>query len=83
MMVCGANVCRSPFLAHVLRIHLSQLVGPDHGGIAVRSAGTRALVGSPADERTRTTAAGYGGSLADHRAQQLHAEDVATATFQS
>ncbi len=81
LIVCGANVCRSPFLAHVLHIHLAQLVGADHGGITVTSAGTHALVGSPPDERTRTTAARYGGSLAEHRARQLHPSDMEAATL--
>ena len=49
LMVCGANVCRSPMAEALLR-HKLELVGLD-GRFKVHSAGTRAMVGAPPDPR--------------------------------
>lgn len=48
LVVCTGNVCRSPFMERRLR---HELAGT---GIAVSSAGTRALVGEDMDSGTRT-----------------------------
>ncbi|MGB3764287.1 MAG: low molecular weight phosphatase family protein [Ornithinimicrobium sp.] len=45
LVVCTGNICRSPFIEHLLRDQLDRLWGA--GRVAVGSAGTRGLVGQP------------------------------------
>jgi protein-tyrosine phosphatase len=44
LVVCSANICRSPAAAQILTSELAQVITP----LAVSSAGTEALVGQPA-----------------------------------
>jgi len=50
LLVCVANVCRSPLAERVLVMRLQQLLGDAAGAIDVSSAGVLALVGSPMDD---------------------------------
>ncbi|MDO8119928.1 low molecular weight phosphatase family protein [Isoptericola sp. b490] len=71
LVVCTGNICRSPAAAAVLAARL-----PD---ARVRSAGTRALVGAPADPRMAQVAGEDGFSLAEHRGTALSGALVAEA----
>ena len=64
-MICSGNICRSP-LAHVL----AQRIFPEHGiPVAVISAGTLHINGSPAAAEAIAAAAEIGLSLTSHRSQ--------------
>jgi low molecular weight protein-tyrosine phosphatase len=67
LFVCEGNVCRSPLAAALLQRALQ--VG--HSPVTVDSAGTRALVGRPADSTTAALAHRAGLDLGDHRGRQL------------
>lgn len=73
LIVCTGNICRSPLAEALLRL---QLQADGRAGAAqVRSAGTRALVGKPADETVLFVARDRPPLLKDleqHRAQQLN-----------
>lgn len=71
LVVCTGNVCRSPAAVAVLRRAFPDAV--------VTSAGTRALVGAPADERIARVAEAHGLFLWGHHAAQLTREMVAEA----
>ena len=77
LFVCEGNVCRSPVAEALLSSHLSGLVPPP----VIGSAGTRALVGAPADPRTVAVAAKSGIDLSRHHARQLDRELAASATL--
>lgn len=77
LLVCEGNVCRSPVAEAALRSHLAGLVSPP----VIGSAGTRALVGAPADAATVAVAAKAGIDLSRHRARQLDRELAASATL--
>lgn len=64
LVLCTGNICRSPIAEAVLR---ARLVG---AGIEVRSAGTAALVGEPADRLAVEVAHDQGLDLSAHRGQQ-------------
>lgn len=66
LVVCVGNICRSPTGERLFKRAL-----PD---LDVRSAGTGALVGHPADKTASEVAAVQGLSLEGHEAQQLTAE---------
>lgn len=66
-VVCTANICRSPFVALLLGHHLDE-VSP--GEFDIRSSGTLALAGTPADGGSRRVARDRGLSLRDSRAVQ-------------
>lgn len=68
LVVCTGNICRSP-LAEVL---LQERLRPQ--GIEVRSAGTGALIGYPADPLSLAVARDAGFDLSAHRAQQATRE---------
>lgn len=68
MAVCTGNVCRSPYLAVRLEAALEELAP---GSFRVRSTGTAALEGAPADEGTRRELARRGLSAAGQRGRQL------------
>jgi protein-tyrosine phosphatase len=72
LIVCLGNICRSPVLEAVLRVH-AQNAGLDW---EIASAGTGDWhVGRGADPRSGTSAQRRGYSLAAHRARQLCAAD--------
>ena len=75
LFVCTGNLCRSPFAAR----RTLHLLGPAHEWVTVGSAGTRAVVGEPMDERAAQVLAEFGGSAEGHRATQLTADAVAQA----
>lgn len=69
LVICTGNVCRSPAAVAMLR----QAFPDAH----VTSAGTRAAVGGPADERVARIAEAHGLFLWGHRAVQLTRDLVA------
>ncbi|MFK5633259.1 MULTISPECIES: low molecular weight phosphatase family protein [unclassified Ornithinimicrobium] len=84
LTVCTGNVCRSPLLERLLQAALDERYGA--GAVPVRSAGTRALIGSPMDERAAGVLGALGGSPAGFVGRRLsepmvqQAELVLTAT---
>lgn len=77
LVVCEGNVCRSPVAAALLATALAHV----DGGPAVASAGTRALVGSPAEAQTAAVAARHGVDLSSHVARQLDESLAREATL--
>lgn len=83
LVVCTANICRSPATARALRVHLAAL-GIDEGLVRVSSAGIRALSGAPMcaisseliDEQLVGMAAGH---AAEHESRALTADVAAQA----
>ena len=73
LVVCTGNVCRSPYLERRLR---HELAGT---GIAVASAGTKALAGLEMDEGTRERLDAAGSDARGFRARQVTPELVAGA----
>jgi protein-tyrosine phosphatase len=69
LVICTGNVCRSPAAVAMLRQAFPAAV--------VTSAGTRAAVGAPADERIARIAEAHGLLLWGHRAAQLTRDLVA------
>jgi protein-tyrosine phosphatase len=65
LVVCHANVCRSPMAEALLRRQLP--------GIAVSSAGMRAMVGAAADSQACSVARERALDLSAHRARDLTA----------
>lgn len=78
LIVCTANVCRSPLAAALLT---EDLPGPTPG-ITISGAGVGAVVGAPACHEMRRTAATQGlptTRLHHHRARQLRVGEVTAA----
>jgi protein-tyrosine-phosphatase len=75
LFVCHGNIIRSPMAEALFR----RAAAERQPAFTVRSAGTRAVAGRPADPRAVTEAAGFDVSLASHRAQPLSKELVAEA----
>jgi protein-tyrosine phosphatase len=84
LVVCTGNICRSPYIEHVLRHALDEAWGP--GAIEVTSAGTRAQPGDAVSEpiEVRLRAGGLtAAAFASHRlgpADVRPADLVLTAT---
>lgn len=77
LVICTANVCRSPVAAAMLRSRLKKLGCKDY---EVRSAGTRVgMSGQGPDPRMKALASQAGLSLRGERAEQLTAALVARA----
>ena len=72
LVVCTANICRSPMAAALMRKHLAALGLSDE--IEVQSAGVWARAGSSASEGSATVLARQGISLSDHRSQPMTAQ---------
>lgn len=68
LVVCTGNICRSPLAEILLQDRLRA------AGVEVRSAGTGALVGYPADPLSVEVARDAGFDLSGHRAQQATLE---------
>ncbi|MFJ3491000.1 arsenate reductase/protein-tyrosine-phosphatase family protein [Leifsonia aquatica] len=68
LVVCTGNICRSPYLEFALREALAE-VGADD--VAVNSAGTRAVVGSPIADEMGELLAADGIDARSFRARQL------------
>jgi protein-tyrosine phosphatase len=74
LVVCTGNVCRSPAAEILLRAALGA-----RSGVAVGSAGTRALVGRPVEPSMARLLTAAGAEPAGFAARQLTAADVASA----
>jgi protein-tyrosine phosphatase len=68
LTVCTGNICRSPVAERLLQAGLDQ-VKP--GAFRVRSAGTRAMVGEPAQAGSARIITTYGGTSEGFAARQL------------
>ena len=77
LVVCTANVCRSPMAAGLLR----QRLAADNANARHRvlSAGVWAADGEPASENAITAMAERGIDISDHRSHSLTNEEVAEA----
>lgn len=69
LTVCTGNVCRSPLLERLLQREVDAAHGV--GALAVRSAGTRALVGQAMDERSAKLLLEFGGDPSGFTARLL------------
>ena len=79
VVVCTANVCRSPLVESILRQRLRDASGP-LAGMAVHSAGVRADPGQPMCRESATEAADEAFTLA-HRATRLDVDVVRSAAL--
>ena len=80
LMVCTANICRSP-IAHGLMRHLIDLKGLS-GLITVDSAGTHIFQkGLSPDVRAQQVAGQYGIDLSDLRTRKIRLKDFTTYTY--
>jgi protein-tyrosine phosphatase len=78
LILCTANICRSPVAAALLAQHLRAL--KLHREIAVTSAGTNVgMPGAPADPRMVALAADAGVRLKGHRSRGINARLIETA----
>ncbi|MBP1135052.1 protein-tyrosine phosphatase [Arthrobacter sp. PvP023] len=68
LTVCTGNICRSPVAERLLQAGLDQVLP---GGFDVRSAGTRAMVGSPIQPLSADIVNMYGGTDKGFAARQL------------
>lgn len=68
LTVCTGNICRSPVAERLLQAGLDQVLP---GGFEVRSAGTRAMVGSPIQPLSADIVNMYGGTDKGFAARQL------------
>jgi len=68
LIVCSANICRSPVAEAILR---QRLEAAGHGDVTVSSAGTLGLDGAPAAKHSASILAERGLSLAGHRSSSL------------
>jgi low molecular weight protein-tyrosine phosphatase len=75
LVVCTGNVCRSPVAEQLLTVRLAD-AGVDP---AVRSAGTRALIGEAMTREALELSARYGGGGGKHVAMQLTAALIGEA----
>ncbi len=76
LIVCTGNICRSPMAEGLLRhmLAMQQL-----NGLAVRSAGTHAMDGRPAEPHAVAAALEMGVNIREHAARSLDREMVARA----
>ena len=77
LVVCTANVCRSPMAAGLLRAKLA--AEPPDAGLLVSSAGIWALDGQPASTHAVAVMAERDIDISDHIAHTITAEDVTEA----
>lgn len=75
LMVCTANICRSPMAEVLWRRRVMTLGGLGQAAL-VASAGTHALVGYPADPDANAVLAEWDIDLSTHRARQVELEDA-------
>jgi protein-tyrosine phosphatase len=76
LVVCTANVARSPLFAALLSLEAERRVG--HGAAVIASAGTHATIGESAATSTQVVSARLGFSLADHHAVPITYYDLAS-----
>ena len=80
MMVCRANICRSPMAAGILRARITR--GGVPGNIRVASAGTHASQpGRVPDARAQRACTLDGIDIRRHRAQQIRPRDFETFDY--
>ncbi|MBN1135677.1 MAG: low molecular weight protein arginine phosphatase [Anaerolineae bacterium] len=77
LVVCTANICRSPMAAGLLRQRLA--VEKIDAGHRVLSAGVWAADGKPASENAVVTMAERGINISDHRSRSLTSDEMAGA----
>ena len=77
LVVCTGNICRSPYIEHLLRQALDEAWGP--GAIEVTSAGTRAEPGVPVSEPIEVRLGAEGLTAAASSSHRLGAADVSAA----
>ncbi|CAN5610260.1 hypothetical protein BH18ACT3_BH18ACT3_11780 [soil metagenome] len=77
LVVCTANVCRSPVVERLLRRDLDGAVDADGASWVVSSAGT-ADIQPPFDEHTLVAAASVGLDLTDHQRRTLTPDIIRT-----
>lgn len=78
VMVCRANIARSPLAMALLEAEALGRLGP-RPDLWIRSAGVAALDGQPAASASRDQAVARGLDLSAHRAYQLTRDDVVEA----
>lgn len=74
LVVCSANICRSPFAAALLRQRLAEKFPDRAGEVDVSSAGVRALVGHAMDPVAAQLLEARGGSGQGFAARQVGAD---------
>ncbi len=74
LIVCSANICRSPMVEYLLRRLIHQ--AGDDERLMVASVGTWALVNQPASAEARQVLLEDGIDLAPHRARNLNQRDI-------
>jgi protein-tyrosine-phosphatase len=79
LMVCSANICRSPMAEYLLRRLIHQ--AGDDGRLMVASAGTWALVNRPASPEARQLLLEDGLDPTPHRARNLNQQDIDQAAL--
>jgi protein-tyrosine-phosphatase len=73
LLVCTANQCRSPMAMAILKSKAGQLAGE----WKIESAGTWAVEGVPANQKTQEVMAELGLDLRDHRSRMVNREMLA------
>ncbi len=71
LVICTANICRSPFAERLLAGRLAEVLGPAAKRIEVTSAGVRALIGRPIDPPSGALLKARGGSAEGFASRQL------------
>lgn len=71
LVVCTANICRSPLVAQLLARRLTERLGTGATRVQVSSAGVRALAGHGMDPSMARLLQGYGGTSEGFRSRQL------------
>jgi protein-tyrosine phosphatase len=79
LVVCTGNVCRSPIAEGFLRTAFRARLGQDAPQVA--SAGTMGWTGSGADPNSVAAASERGVDIANHRARELDAVEIAGSTL--
>jgi protein-tyrosine phosphatase len=79
LVVCHANLCRSPLVHHLLRRALRERLGPHAEAFDVSSVGTHAHPGLPMHPHTATVLRELGGDDEAFRSRELMADVIARA----
>jgi protein-tyrosine phosphatase len=79
LLVCTANICRSPMAQYALLAGLQRRWGPAADAVEVSSAGTHALDGAPIAEHAAALLTGRGIDVEGFRSRRLHTDLVEAA----
>ncbi|MGW4462766.1 arsenate reductase/protein-tyrosine-phosphatase family protein [Micromonospora sp. NPDC004704] len=79
LIVCHANLCRSPMAEYLARELLAQRLGGEAAGVPVGSAGTHAVPGYPMHPHAARVTAERGTDPEAFRSRPLHAEQLRAA----